>query len=146
MLVRVTEAHAAPNQRLVLPSRLTARSAARRTWLLVAGAVLVVGGAFAYYRWPRSSNAAVYRTSPLERNRPKDLDELYRHNDVELFDLQTDPGEMTNLAADRTRNADLISTMSAKLEAAIEAEIGVDDGREMPAVDGINWAIDRIDM
>ncbi|HEX6274508.1 MAG TPA: efflux RND transporter periplasmic adaptor subunit [Polyangiaceae bacterium] len=63
----MTEAQAADGQRLVLPSRLTARSAARRTWLLVIGALLLAGGAFAYYRWPRSAGGAVYRTSPLEK-------------------------------------------------------------------------------
>jgi arylsulfatase len=30
---------------------------------------------------------------PEDRNRPDALDALYRDNDVELFDLQTDPGE-----------------------------------------------------
>ncbi len=84
--------------------------------------------------------------SPLQRNSPKNIDELYRWNDVELFDLRNDPAEMTNLAADKTKNAELISTMSAKLESVIKAEIGVDDGREMPKVEGIDWAIDRIDM
>jgi HlyD family secretion protein len=57
----------AHNQRLVLPSRLSARSAARRTWLLVLGAVAIAAGAITYYRWPRSAGAAVYRTAPLER-------------------------------------------------------------------------------
>ena len=84
--------------------------------------------------------------SPMERNRPGSLDELFRWNDVELFDLQNDPGEMTNLAADRAANAALIMSMSAKLEAVIKAEIGVDDGREMPRVEGIEWSIDRLDL
>jgi HlyD family secretion protein len=65
MLARVTEA--TEGQRLVLPSRLTARSAARRTWLLGIVALSIAGGAVAYYRWPRSSGGAVYRTSPLEK-------------------------------------------------------------------------------
>lgn len=51
----------------MLPSRLTARSGARRTWLLVLGALLVAGGVLSYLRWPRPSNVAVYRTAPLER-------------------------------------------------------------------------------
>ena len=38
--------------------------------------------------------------SPLEPNRPKDLDALFAHNDVLLFDRQSDPGEMNNLATD----------------------------------------------
>jgi HlyD family secretion protein len=67
MLARVSNAQAAREQRLVLPSRLTARSAARRIWLLVLGALLVAGGVLAYLRWPRSSSVAVYRTAPLER-------------------------------------------------------------------------------
>ncbi len=84
--------------------------------------------------------------SPLERNSPKTLDALYAANDVELFDLQSDPKEMTNLAAKQGENAELVAAMSAKLEAAIKAEIGVDDGREMPEVEGIDWRIDRIDL
>ncbi|HVR20764.1 MAG TPA: efflux RND transporter periplasmic adaptor subunit [Polyangiaceae bacterium] len=63
----MTDAPVAQNQRLVLPSRLSARSAARRTWLLVLGAVAIAAGAITYYRWPRSAGAAVYRTAPLER-------------------------------------------------------------------------------
>jgi arylsulfatase A-like enzyme len=84
--------------------------------------------------------------SPIERNSPRDLDELFRWNDVELFDLKTDPRETVNLAADRAGREPLLRTMNAKLEAAIAAEIGKDDGREMPQVDGIDWAIDRIDL
>ena len=40
----------------------------------------------------------------------------------------------------------LIADMSAKLEAVIKTEIGIDDGREMPRVEGVDWAIDRIDL
>jgi arylsulfatase A-like enzyme len=84
--------------------------------------------------------------SPTERNRPRDIDELYRLNDVELFDLQNDRAEMTNLAAHKGTNGELVMAMSAKLEALIKAEIGVDDGREMPAFEGIDWSLDRIDL
>ncbi|PLK50433.1 sulfatase-like hydrolase/transferase [Uliginosibacterium sp. TH139] len=84
--------------------------------------------------------------SPLERNSPKNLDELFRWNDVELFDLQQDPQEMRNLASQRESSAALLQVMNTKLEAIIKAEIGVDDGREMPAFEGINWQIDRIDL
>lgn len=35
---------------------------------------------------------------------------------------------------------------SAKLEALIKREIGVDDGREMPHFDDIKWTIDRLDL
>jgi HlyD family secretion protein len=67
MLGRVTDAQAAHDQRLVLPSHLAQRSAARRFWPLALGVVLVGGGIVAYYRWPRSGATAVYRTSPVER-------------------------------------------------------------------------------
>ena len=84
--------------------------------------------------------------APVERNLPGSIDDLYAHNDVELFDLQSDPTETVNLAADRAKNGDLVSAMSAKLEALIKAEIGKDDGREMPDVANVSWAIDRPDL
>jgi arylsulfatase len=84
--------------------------------------------------------------APVDRNRPANLDELYKVNDVELFDLQADRSETVNLAADRQKNPDLIATMSAKLEALIKAEIGQDDGREMPDVEKITWTVERADL
>jgi arylsulfatase A-like enzyme len=84
--------------------------------------------------------------APVDRNKPGTLDELYKANDVELFDLQNDRAETVNLATDREKNAELIATMSAKLEALIKAEIGDDNGREMPEVSKITWTIDRADL
>ncbi len=84
--------------------------------------------------------------APTQRNVPRDIEELYRFNDVELFDLQTDPAEMTNLAAKKGDHADLVMASSAKLEALITHEIGLDDGREMPDFDNIDWTIDRMDL
>jgi arylsulfatase len=84
--------------------------------------------------------------SPIERNLPEGVDDLYRHNDVELFDLQSDPSETVNLAADRQTNADLIAKMNAKLEALIKGEIGKDDGREMPEVEKVTWTVERADL
>ena len=84
--------------------------------------------------------------APVDRNKPGTLEELYKSNDVELFDLHTDKSETTNLAIDQKQNAELISTMSAKLEALIKAEIGQDDGREMPEVSKISWTIDKADL
>jgi len=85
--------------------------------------------------------------SPTEHHKPANLDDLYRYNDLELYDRVEDPGEVTNLAADRDANGSLVQAMSAKLEAIIAAEIGVDDGRELPDVDGIDWTLrqDRFD-
>ena len=84
--------------------------------------------------------------SPLERHRPTTLDELYRLNDVELFDLVADPGEMRNLAHARSANAELVARMNDKLNAAIAAEMGADDGREMPEVAGIDWSAHRVEL
>jgi len=84
--------------------------------------------------------------APVDRNRPRNIDEIYRWNDVELFDLTTDPEEMINLASEKNATGDLVLAMSSKLEALIKEEIGVDDGREMPNVDGIDWTIDRMDL
>ena len=40
------------------------------------------------------------------------------------------------------RHRDLVLAMSTKLEALIKREIGLDDGREMPPLAGVNWTID----
>lgn len=84
--------------------------------------------------------------SPLDHNSPQTLDELFKWNDVELFDLSADPMEMTNLAVDRAANANLLTAMNGKLEAVIKREIGKDDGRELPNIAGIDWGVDKIDL
>ncbi|PYT02025.1 MAG: sulfatase [Acidobacteria bacterium] len=78
---------------------------------------------------------------PTEHNTSKTLADLYKNNDLELFDLQNDPSEMTNLAASKEANGDLVTKMNAKLEAVIKDEIGVDDGKELPALDGVKWTL-----
>jgi arylsulfatase len=84
--------------------------------------------------------------SPLDHNHPKNIVELYQWNDVELFDLEQDPGETKNLAADKEAHRELILAMNGKLEAIIQAEIGADDGRELPNIPRVDWAIDRVDL
>lgn len=84
--------------------------------------------------------------SPLERNSPKTIEDLYAWNDVELFDLKSDPKETRNLAINQKANAKLIMTMNAKLEAVIKAEIGKDDGREMPNIPTVDWTINKVDL
>ncbi|MFJ3765985.1 sulfatase-like hydrolase/transferase [Streptomyces sp. NPDC090082] len=63
--------------------------------------------------------------SPLNPNRPRDLDSLYADNDVVLYDRRTDPGEVDNLAADPAHR-DLVQRCSGLLEELIDAEIGED--------------------
>jgi arylsulfatase len=82
--------------------------------------------------------------SPLDHNRPANIDELYKWNDVELFDLQADPAEMTNLGMDSTKNRELILAMNAKLNALIAAEYGADNGRELPNIPLVTWGIDKV--
>ena len=84
--------------------------------------------------------------SPLQRNRPTELGSIYQYNEPELFDLEGDPGEMTNLAASQGSNAELVMAMNGKLNAVIDAEFGKDDGREMPDVAGISWAVNRVEL
>lgn len=84
--------------------------------------------------------------SPLDHNSPQTLDQLFKWNDVELYDLDKDPGETANLALERKKNEKILLAMNKKLEAAIKKEIGKDDGRELPDVAGITWGLDRIDL
>ncbi|WP_295135504.1 sulfatase-like hydrolase/transferase [uncultured Reyranella sp.] len=84
--------------------------------------------------------------APVDHNDPATIDELFKWNDVELYDIATDPAEMNNLAIDRKSNAEVILTMNGKLSALIKAEIGKDDGRELPDVAGITWGLDQIDL
>ncbi|WP_422003171.1 sulfatase-like hydrolase/transferase [Reyranella sp.] len=84
--------------------------------------------------------------APVDHNSPQTLDDLFRWNDVELYDLDADPGETRNLAVDRKTNAALILAMNRKLEAAIKREIGKDDGRALPDLAGVTWGLDRIDL
>ena len=80
--------------------------------------------------------------SPQEHHTPKSIEALFANNDVELFDLVTDPNEMNNLAMDRRGNGDLLVAMNDKLNALIESEVGEDDGQMMPDGKDANWKLD----
>lgn len=81
--------------------------------------------------------------SPIQRNDPRNVDDLYAHNDVELFDLAEDPHEANNLGARKGDNEALVMRMNGKLADAIREEIRVDDGREMPDLHGrvLTWSL-----
>jgi arylsulfatase len=77
--------------------------------------------------------------SPQEHHVPRTLEELLSNNDLELFDLETDPREMRNLASD---DKDLLVAMNNKLNALIESEVGEDAGQMMPDDSEENWTLD----
>ena len=72
--------------------------------------------------------------APNDFNAPKTLDELFAHNDVQLFDLKNDPDEMNNLARDRVKNAATLERMNALLNDLMAKEVGVNDGSFLPEV------------
>jgi arylsulfatase len=79
-----------------------------------------------------------------EHNRPTTVEQVFNVNDVELFDLKSDPHELTNLARDK-KNQALLLAMNAKLNRLIDREVGKDDGSHLPDVAGINWVFERFD-
>ncbi len=72
--------------------------------------------------------------SPIDFNTPTTIEQLLSHNDIQLFDLKNDPGELNNLAADPAANEALIMDLNAQLNRLIEKEIGIDDGQEVAKV------------
>jgi arylsulfatase len=84
--------------------------------------------------------------SPKQHNRPATLEELYRFNDVELFDSQADPGEMTNLAAGDGRHRELVVAMNEKLNRLVDAEVGEDRGQMLPGGMDAGWDVARETM
>jgi arylsulfatase len=83
--------------------------------------------------------------SPKQHNRPASVEALFRLNDVELYDVERDPLERNNLAADPARHKELLEAMNAKLNALIEKEVGEDVGQMLPgSVDGGWVATDAV--
>ena len=70
--------------------------------------------------------------APDNFNTPKTLDEIYANNDLELFDLQEDPTEVTNLATDREKNGELVLRMNTLLNDLMDAEVGQNEGAFLP--------------
>jgi arylsulfatase A-like enzyme len=71
--------------------------------------------------------------APDNFNTPTSLEALLANNDLELFDLETDPDELSNLAIDTTANRDLILRQNALLNRLIAREVGINNGSFLPA-------------
>jgi len=67
--------------------------------------------------------------APTAFNTPQTLEEILAKNDVQLFDLETDPGETHNLALAPEQNRVTILRMNALLNDLMAKEVGVNDGR-----------------
>jgi len=84
--------------------------------------------------------------APKQHNRPENLKQILKFNDIELFDLQEDPYEEHNLAIDTNRHRALILGMNEKLNALIDAEIGEDIGQMLPGGPDARWAVTKGDL
>jgi arylsulfatase A-like enzyme len=72
--------------------------------------------------------------SPLHLTPPTTFDELLAHWDVDLYDTDADPGEVTNLALHAEQWKEQMMTLNAQLNSLLAAEVGVDDGSYNPLV------------
>jgi len=74
--------------------------------------------------------------APSAFNAPRTLEEILKNNDVQLFDLQSDPEEMHNLALEPEKNRETILRMNELLNDLITKEVGVNDGRFLAPIIG----------
>ena len=67
--------------------------------------------------------------APTAFNTPQTIEELFKSNDVQLFDLASDPDEVHNLAVEPDKNRATLLRMNSLLNELIAKEVGVNDGR-----------------
>ena len=70
--------------------------------------------------------------APSAFNTLQTLEEILKNNDVQLFDLETDPDEMHDLAVEPEKNRAAILRMNGLLNDLMAKEVGVNDGRFLP--------------
>jgi arylsulfatase len=71
--------------------------------------------------------------APAAFNTPQMLRDIFKQNDVQLFDLKNDPEELHNLALEAERHKDVILRMNALLNELMAKEVGKNDGAFLPA-------------
>jgi arylsulfatase len=71
--------------------------------------------------------------APDDFNTPETLEQILRHNDVQLFDLKNDPLETLNLSLEPEKNKEVILRMNALLNQLMAKEVGKNDGSFLPA-------------
>jgi arylsulfatase len=72
--------------------------------------------------------------APGAFNAPRTLEQIFKYNDVQLFDLKDDPDEMHNLALDRDMNGETILRLNGLLNDLMAREVGINDGKFLPEV------------
>ena len=77
--------------------------------------------------------------APGDHHVPTTWQTLVGRNDVELYDIEADPLEMTNLAEDPESQRALIMELNDRLNKLIEREVGDDLGAHMPGDQNI-WS------
>jgi arylsulfatase len=70
--------------------------------------------------------------APTTFNTPRTFEDIFKNNDVQLFDLKRDPDEIHNLAAEPEKNKALILRMNSLLNDLMAREVGANDGRFLP--------------
>jgi arylsulfatase len=79
--------------------------------------------------------------APKEHHRPVTIEQLYRNNDVKLYDTQADPLEMTDLANGEGANRELVAALNDRLNALIDAEVGEDRRQMLPGGIEAGWEV-----